>query len=102
MEYTSARQAMKELTMALIYLSKFCERDRFSNANDFYAWKGYDFDVLNFLDEKDYIRQGNHPSRTKSVYITETGKEYAKSILEKYGISDWKSNTPQQTDEAGK
>lgn len=90
MEHTDAKQAMKELTMALLYLSRFCEREKFSEAKDFYAWKGYDFDVLNLLDEEDYIRQGKHPSRTKSVYLTEAGKEYAKTILEKYGISDWK------------
>ena len=90
MEHTDVKQAMKELTMALLYLSRFCEREKFSEAKDFYAWKGYDFDVLNLLDEEDYIRQGKHPSRTKSVYLTEAGKEYAKTILEKYGISDWK------------
>lgn len=52
--------------------------------------KGYDFDVLNGLDDADYIRQGNHPSRSKSVYITESGKELAKELLSKYGIDDWK------------
>lgn len=102
MEYTNAEQAMKELTMALLYLSRFCEREKFSETKDFYAWKEYNFDILNLLDEEDYIRQGSRPSRTKSVYITVTGKEYAKAILEKYGISDWKSNTPQQADETRK
>lgn len=89
MKHTDAEQAMKELTMALLYLSRFCEREKFSEAKDFYAWKGYDFDVLNQLDEEDYIRQGSHPSRSKSVYLTEAGKEYAKSLLEKYQIDDW-------------
>ena len=46
--------------------------------------------MLNRLDEEDYIRQGSRPSRSKSVYLTETGKEYARSLLEKYGIEDWK------------
>lgn len=40
---------------------------------DFYAWKGYNFNILNELDDEDYIRQGNHLFRSKSVYITETG-----------------------------
>lgn len=39
--------------------------------------------------DEDYIRQGSHPSRTKKVYLTESGKEYAKELMEKYGISDW-------------
>lgn len=90
MDKTSAKMAMKELTMALIYLSRFTEGQKFSEAEDFYAWKGYDFDILNELDDEDYIRQGSHPSRTKSVYITETGKALAKEILEKYGIEDWR------------
>lgn len=85
---TNANDAMKELTMALIYLSRFSEKNRFSDVTDYYAWKGYDFDVLNELDDKDFIRQGNHPSRTKSVYITDDGINYAKEILAKYGIEE--------------
>ncbi|MCD8231273.1 MAG: DUF6429 family protein [Clostridiales bacterium] len=89
MDKTNAEDAMKELTMLLMYLSRFSERDRFSDGKDFYAWKGYDFDVINGLDEEDYIRQGSHPSRTKSVYITDIGINYAKELMKKYGIEDW-------------
>lgn len=49
---------MEELTMILIYLSDL--QNRFANKDDKYAWKGYDFNVLNELDGKDYIRQGSH------------------------------------------
>lgn len=90
MDLKNAETAMKELTMALIYLSRFCENNRFSDDKEYYAWKGYDFDILNELDENDFIRQGNRPSRTKSVYITSDGINYAKEILAKYGIKDWK------------
>ena len=89
MDKISAKIAMEELTMMLLYLSRFTERDRSSDENDLYAWKGYNFDVLNKLDDEDYIRQGSHPSRTKSVYITEEGIERAKALMEKYGIEDW-------------
>ncbi len=44
---------------------------------------------MNELEEADYIWQGNHPSRSKSVYITEDGKERARELMEKYGIADW-------------
>lgn len=71
----------------LIYLSHFTERDRFANKDDKYAWKGYDFDMLNKLDEQDYIRQGSH--RSKSMYITKEGEKKAKELLEKYNIADW-------------
>ena len=83
-----AEEAMRELTLMLLYLSRFAQGENFHEAADFYAWKGYDFDVLNGLDDEDLIRQGSR--RSKSVYLTETGKEYARSLLEKYGIDDWK------------
>lgn len=51
------------------------------------AWKGYDFDVLNQLDEEDLIRQGRY--RSKSVGITEEGLKLAQSLLDKYNINDW-------------
>ena len=89
MDKTSAKIAMEELTMMLLYLSRFTDRDRFSDENDLYAWKGYSFDVLNKLNDEDYIRQGSHPSRTKSVSIIEEGIERAKALMEKYGIEDW-------------
>lgn len=82
------KTAMKELTMMLLYLSKYTEQDRFSDSKDSYAWKGYDFGILNELDAEDYIRQGNHPSRSKSVYITDAGIKKAKELLGKYQIAE--------------
>ena len=90
MDKIDANTAMEELTMMLLYLSHFTEKNRFANAEDYYAWKGYDFDVLNKLDEEDLIRQGSHPARSKSVHITEDGIKRAKELMEKYGILDWK------------
>lgn len=85
-----AEEAVRELTLILLYLSRFTQGEKFGEATDFYAWKGYNFDVLNELDDEDYIQQGNHPSRSKSVYITESGMELARELLTKYGIDDWK------------
>lgn len=90
MEKINTEKAMQELTMMLIYLSRFTQRDRFTDAKDFYAWKGYNFDILNKLSDSDYIREGERPSRSKSVYITDSGIEQAKELLNKYGIEDWK------------
>ena len=89
MDKITAEKAQKELTMVLLYLSRFTSNDRLVKSNDVYSWKGYDFDVLNNLNDEDYIRQGDRPSRRKSVYLTETGIDYAKDLLEKYGIKDW-------------
>lgn len=80
MNRIDAKTAMEELSMMLIYLSHFTERDRMADPDSKYAWKGYDFDVLNKLDEKDYIRQGSH--RSKSMYITKEGEAKAKELME--------------------
>ena len=65
------QQAIEDLTMMLLYLSKFSEPDRFSERNDYYAWKGYPFGMLNKLDEKDYIHQGSHPSKKEKIYLAD-------------------------------
>ncbi|MDF2546324.1 MAG: transposase [Anaerosolibacter sp.] len=87
MDKTNQKKAIKELTILLMYLTRFNERDRFGSSLDI-AWKGYDFDIINELDEEDYIRQGRH--RSKSVAITEEGMKLAKELLLKYNILDWK------------
>lgn len=46
----------KELTRMLLYLSHFTQGEKFHETTDFYMWKGYDFDILNELDDADYIR----------------------------------------------
>ena len=38
---------IKELTMMLMYLTRFHDLSRLSNPEPFYAWKGYDFGILN-------------------------------------------------------
>lgn len=87
MDKTTPEEAMKELTMILMYLSRFNEGSRFDSSMDM-AWKGYDFDIINELDEEDYIRQGSH--RSKSVAITEVGIKLAQNLMNKYNILDWK------------
>lgn len=86
MEKTNARDALKELTMILMYLSKFTPDKKFNFGLDM-TWKGYDFNVINELDEEDYIRQGSR--RSKSVLITKDGEQLARELLEKYNINDW-------------
>lgn len=87
MDKTNPDKAIKELTMLLMYLTRFSEGNRFGSSLDM-AWKGYDFDIINELDEEDYIRQGSHKS--KSVVITEEGMKLSQKLLDKYNISDWK------------
>ncbi len=87
MDKTNPEKAVKELTMLLMYLTRFNEGGRFESDLDM-AWKGYDFDIINELDEEDYIRQGSF--RSKSVAITDKGMKLSRELLGKYNISDWK------------
>lgn len=86
-EKAETKKAIKELTLLLMYLNRFTEEKDFKTAKDFYAWKGYNFDIINKLDDEDFISQGKY--RNKSVYITEKGIEEAKKLLEKYKIKDY-------------
>ena len=88
MEFNTTKQTIKELTMILMYLKRFSEYDKFLDKEHFYAWKGYNFDALNELNEEKYINQGDHPSRNKKVFLTADGQKYAKELLKKYGIND--------------
>lgn len=90
MNEKSAEQAIEELTLMLLYLSRFVDRDTPSldGKTMYHSWKGYDFGILNELNEKDFIRQGNYPSRSKSVNITDEGIQRAKNLMKEYGIED--------------
>lgn len=52
MNKTNPEKAMKELTLLLMYLSRFNEGNSFDSNMDM-AWKGYDFDIINKLNEED-------------------------------------------------
>ena len=86
MDKITPEKAMKELTIVLMYLSRFNEDSRFSSSMDM-SWKGYDFGIINELDKDDYIGQGSY--RSKSVAITDEGIKLARNLLNKYNIKDW-------------
>lgn len=83
-----ASHAIEDLTLLLAYLTRFSENKPFETARSYRSWKGYDFDVLNSLDELGWIDQGSF--RSKSLYLTDEGLQKAQDLLEKYGIEDWK------------
>ena len=90
-DYAPADEARKELTMVLMYLLRFTQPRSMAGQENFYAWKGYDFDILKALDGQNLICLGAHPSRTKSIYLTASGMDYGKRLMEKYGIQDWEN-----------
>ena len=90
-ELTPAETAVRELTLALLFLNRFREFEGKKNNRRYYpwqSWKNYDFDILNELSDKDLIR-GSH--RAKSVTLSKTGMAEARRIVAKYGIADWNS-----------
>ena len=86
-EKISPEQAMHDMTLAMIYLTRFTD-GRMKKYEDppLKAWKSYDWDTLDKLSEEELIidTHGN-----KSLYLTDEGIAKAKDILEKYGIVDW-------------
>ena len=77
-------QALHDLTLTLIYLTRFTDSDFFSNTS-FQAWKNYNWNTLDELNEEGLI-SSNH--RSKSLWITEDGVKRAKEIMKKMGIED--------------
>ncbi len=77
---------VKKLTLALIYLTSFEDSDTL----DFVkaglieepvtiAWKGYDFDILNQLEEEQLIDQGKYKS--KKLTLSPIGKAEAEQLV---------------------
>ena len=74
-----------EMALALLYLTNFQKRKDFP----FQAWKGFDWDVLNRLHEKEYIHDPKN--KNKSVVFTEEGFELSKKLFQKnFGIEEQK------------
>ncbi len=75
-----ADEAIRDLTLMLMYLTSWEERPYGIRR----CWKGYDFDVLNALDEQGLISDSK---RAKSVYFTEEGEQRARDLLARYKIA---------------
>ena len=84
-EKIDAATAARELTLALLFLNRF--REKVGQTSLWRAWKGFDFAMLDKLEEAGLISS----SRTaKSVYLTDEGLAEARHLLDKFGIADWK------------
>ena len=69
-EMTGAKEAVRELTLALMFLTRFRTKRKNGQEDPWSAWKGYDFDVMDELMEKDFIRGF---AREKSVILSKNG-----------------------------
>ena len=76
-------EQIKELTLLLAYLTSWNEKDRLLKQEFQKSWKGYDFDILNKLNEEEYIYQEN---KKKYFIWEEKGINEAKKLIKKYKI----------------
>lgn len=86
MEKKTLEETIEELSLLLMYLTRFQDNNEFCRYMEI-AWKGYAFQALNQLEEKELIIQ---PGKSKYAYLTEKGKECAKELLQKYQLPDQK------------
>ena len=64
-EKTETKKAIKELTLLLMYLNCFTDEKDFKTAKNFYAWKGYNFDIINELDDEDiFIKESTEVNQS--------------------------------------
>jgi hypothetical protein len=75
------QEQISKLTLLLIYLTSWQDKESATPVQR--AWKGYDFDVLDKLEEQGLIEK----SRTaKSLYLTEQGIARGKDLEERIVI----------------
>lgn len=77
------KEQIKELTLLLAYLTSWNEKDRLLKQEFKKSWKGYNFDILNKLNEEEYIYQEN---KKKYFIWEEKGIDEAKRLIKKYKI----------------
>lgn len=83
MEKEDLKEKVKELTLMLLHLTSWEENEFGMKYRR--SWKGYDFGILNELNNEDLIREGH---RSKSVMVTDKGMKKAKELLKQYGIEE--------------
>lgn len=83
-EKKTLEETIEELSLLLMYLTRFQDNNEFCRYMEV-TWKGYDFEAMNQLEDKELIIQER---RSKCAYLTEKGKEYARGLLRKYQLPD--------------
>jgi uncharacterized protein DUF6429 len=73
-EYDSDK--VDEVTLALLWLTHF------SDSGTTRSWKGYDWDAMDRLYERDYI--SDPKSKAESVCLTADGEKHANELFAEY------------------
>lgn len=84
MDKKTLEETVEELSLALMYLTRFQAHNEFCRYMEV-AWKGYDFNTLNRLEDQELVIQ---PGRSKYAYLTEKGRERAREFLGRHQMPD--------------
>jgi predicted MarR family transcription regulator len=77
-------ETTKELSLLLLYLVGWEEPKRNNPAEmEFRSWRGFLYEMLNELEAKKLIRQ-SRSVHSKTVLVTDTGKQLAEQLKQKY------------------
>ncbi len=79
--------AIDDVVLALLWLTLH---------DDYRAWKGFDWDVLNRLYERGFI--GDPVNRAKSVVLTEKGLIQSEQLFRRYFVTEDSGNNDETTD----
>lgn len=80
------KEIMRDLTLALMYVSGWEEESKKEpDTKIFRAWKGFLFEVLDYLEEQKFIVQFR-TRESKSLILTEDGIKKARELLQKYNV----------------
>jgi hypothetical protein len=74
-----ANDAIEELTLMLVYLTSWRERDGENRR----CWKGYEFEILDRLESEGLI---TNTRRARSAYLTTAGDVRARQLLTERGL----------------
>ena len=87
-KHKTYEEAVEELSLMLMYLTRTQDNNEFCRYREL-SWKGYDFDALDQLDNKDLIYQPrSRRGYDKYLYLTEAGRTKAQELLSEYGFAD--------------
>ena len=82
-------EKIEELTLLLMYLTSWEEDGYVADENGIpkeakvkTCWKGYSFDAINNLTDKEYLYFSKY--KNKSVSLTPKGEELARHLIVKY------------------
>ncbi|GHU70378.1 hypothetical protein FACS1894184_15760 [Clostridia bacterium] len=80
----TCQETIKELTLLLLYLTSWEEKEPLTNHNFYRAWKKHNWETIDKLAEEELIYDDHG---RKSANLSDKGAEMTKNLVGKYGIT---------------